>query len=560
MLTNLHVKNFAIIDEADLDFGKGFNVLSGETGAGKSLLIGSITAALGGKMNKDMMGAYADFALAEITFETQSENVKRILEKNDLIFDDGQVVISRRITSAGRSVSRINGESVSAAVLKEVAAELIDIHGQHEHQSLLYKSGQRNILDSSSEDILDALNKVKLAYSEFRKAEKTLNEELNRDRRTPEEMHLLFHEANEIEMAELVVGEDVTLEERYKSLSNSDKILEELSRVKQSLSGNVDVSDAVDQAVRDLSKISDMDAGIAECENDLSMISEQLSDVNVKLGVLAEKYSGTEEEYAEVSERLNLINRFKSRYGNTIEEILAYAENVRNYEMKMFDFDKYIESLRSQVEEKEKALEAANKDLSTARRVAAEDLEKKINEALCDLNFEHAQFEIRFEKLDRHTEYGDEEIEFYLSANLGEPLKKLAQCASGGELSRVMLAIKSAAASAGGTESLIFDEIDTGISGRTAQKVAEKIALISKDHQVICITHLPQLAAMADKHYLISKKEQNGRTRTDINPLSREEMTEELARMLSGAELTDSVRENAREMKELADKVKAKLS
>ncbi len=560
MLTNLHVKNFAIIDEADISFDGGFNVLTGETGAGKSLLIGSVNAALGGKFTKEMAGSYGDFALAEITFETKSDKVKEIFEANDLSFDDGEIVISRKVTSAGKSVSRINGETVSAKILKEVAQELIDLHGQHEHQSLLYKDGQRNIIDAFSAENEKALENVRIAYGQWRKALGILSETENSGRRSDHEIDLLTYEADEIRKAELRPGEDETLEERYRVLSSSDRILEETEAASAALSGGMgNVSDMVSRAAGELRRASALDKEIAECENSLDLIAEEISDVVYKLRSISEKYSGTEEEFGEVSERLDLINKFKSRYGKSIEEILAYAESAEEAVAKNSDLDGYIEKLRKDLSEKEAELKAACDVLRKARRKAAEALTGKINDALLELNFEHPAFEIHFEETGKYSEYGDEDVVFYFSANLGEDVKPLGKCASGGELSRVMLAIKSASAASFGTETLVFDEIDTGISGRTAQKAAEKMALISSERQVICITHLPQIAAMADCHYRIEKHEEGGRTRTEIVKLGIEEMTEELSRMLSGAEITESVMNNASEMKELAENIKKEL-
>ena len=558
MLLSLHVKNFAIIDEIRVDLEKGFNVLSGETGAGKSILIGSLNAALGGKMTKEMIGSYADYALVELEFESDSPEIKRIFEENELIYEDGFVVISRRLSAGGRSVCRINGETVSATVLSKLASVLIDIHGQHDHQSLLHVSGQRRVLDRYSDDCRNALAEVSKAYHAYKAAADRLADAENKGRRSQRELELLEYEAEEIESAKLKIGEDENLEERFRVLSNTEKILEELNLALENLEDDSSsATGGIDMAGRCLGKISGLDSGIDSLSERMGVLSEELSDICSELRDYADNLSGSEEEFSEVSERLDLINRMKAKYGNTVEEINAYAVSCRKTLDEYSDFDSFIEGLKKESAEKEQALKKADEVLDKARRTAAGKLQKRISEALSELNFEHATFEITFNELGRYTEYGEREPEFLLAANLGEPLRKLGQVASGGELSRIMLAIKSAVAAENDIDALVFDEIDTGISGRTAQKVAEKIALIASRHQVICITHLPQLAAMADCHFLIEKEQEDGRTRTKIEKLDASGMQRELARMLGGAEITENVLASAKEMKELADKVKS---
>ena len=556
MLISLHVKNFAIIDEIWLDLGPGFNVLSGETGAGKSILIGSLNAALGGKISKEQMGSYADYALVELSFESDDPAIKEIFERNDLIYEDGLVTISRRIGN-GRSICRINGETVSAAVLKEMADALIDIHGQHEHQSLLYKEGQRHILDNYSSECLTALSAVREAYGEYRNAKNVLEEAEGSGRKSERELELLSYEAEEIKNARLKDGEDVFLEERFRVLSNTERILEEMKEASEALStGNESAEDMLDAAGRALGKVSSYDETISSYSDRLALISEQLSDLAGEIRDYADGLSESGQEFAEVSERLDVINRLKAKYGRTTEEINAYAEDCERQLSEYADYDSYISRLKKELSAKEEKLKNADEKLKKAREKAAALLSGKIEEALKELNFENARFEIRVSETGRYGENGSTEPEFYLSANLGEPLKKLSNVISGGELSRIMLAIKSVAADDNSVGTLVFDEIDTGISGRTAQKVAEKIALLSASHQVICITHLPQLAAMADSHFLIRKQQSDGHTKTGIEKLEGDRVTDELSRMLGGAEITDAVRASAAEMKQLADEKK----
>ncbi len=560
MLVSLHVKNFAIIDEIWLDLGKGFNVLSGETGAGKSILIGSLNAALGGKMPKDMIGSYSDYALVELEFQSDNPEIRKLFDENSLEYEDGYVTISRRISSAGRGVCRINGETVSAALLTKIASILIDIHGQHEHQSLLHTTGQRKVLDGFTEEARSALSETSQAFRAYKSAADALNEAESKGRKTNRELELLQYEAEEIENARLKSGEDSTLEERFRLLANTEKILEETADAEEALDGaSSSAANSIDAALKSLSRISEYNSGINALSERLGILSEELSDITSELRDIAESVSGSEEEFAETGERLDLINRLKAKYGNSIEEINSYAEDCRRQLDEYSDFDSYIAKLRTDVNLKEQKLKKADDKLEKARKKAAEALQNKIMTALSELNFQNARFEIRLEPIGKFSEYGSSEVVFYLSANLGEPLRKLGEVASGGELSRIMLAIKSAIASKNEIDALVFDEIDTGISGRTAQKVAEKIATISSEHQVICITHLPQIAAMADNHFLIEKHQKDGKTRTTMSKLDNEGIINELARMLGGAEITDNVLASANEMKELADKIKSDL-
>ncbi|MGN0165579.1 MAG: DNA repair protein RecN [Lachnospiraceae bacterium] len=557
MLVSIHVKNFAIIDEVMLDFGEGFNVLTGETGAGKSILIGSLLVALGGKVSKEMLGSRADYALVELIFESDSPELKKLFEDNDLVYEE-QTVISRRISLNGRSVCRINGETVSASVLKDIASLLIDIHGQHEHQSLLYKSAQRKIVDSFSAEATWLCGEVKKAYGAYRQAADKLHTAETGGRLSQRELDLVQYELDEITGARLIKDEEDNLTERFKVLSNTDKITEALSTVSSHLSeGNTCASDLLDDALRALGKVSSVDERLAGYFDELNLISDQLGSLSAEIKDYAESISGTEEELAEVSARLDVINHLKSKYGNTYEDIMAYAADCEKKLSDYTDYDLFLEKQRTDVREKEQVLNGLCSKLTKQRERTAKELSVSISEALKELNFEHAVFEIRLIPVEGYSEAGAEEIEFYVSTNLGEPVKKLAQCASGGELSRIMLAIKSCLAQTNQIDSLVFDEIDVGISGRTAQKVSEKMAYIGSEHQVICITHLPQIAAMADTHFLIEKKQNEGKTTTEIRALEHDEMATELARMLGGTTITENVIASAREMKALADGWKA---
>lgn len=553
MLVSLYVKNFAIIDEVMLDFCNGFNVLTGETGAGKSILIGSLMAALGGKMSKDMLGSRGDYAQIELVFESDTPELRSLFEENDLIFEE-QTVISRRIALNGRSVCRINGETVSASVLKEISGLLIDIHGQHEHQSLLYKSGQRKIVDAYSKNAQNLAAEVRVEYLEYKRLKDAYEEASGSGRLGERELDLLRYELEEIENAKLVIGEDEELEERFKILSNADKISEALGTCSNALcDDNGSAADKVDMALKALGRVSVMDKELADYFDELNLIAERMSDLNYRIKDYLDEASSSGEELSEVSRRLDLVNHLKNKYGNSIEKVLDYMEECRRKLDEYSDYDSTLTIRKKELDKKYQELLVCAEKLTKEREKAAKKLSENVTEALKELNFQYGQLEIRLLPLEEPGENGAEELEFYISTNLGEPLKKLSQVASGGELSRIMLAIKSCMAIGNGEMSLVFDEIDTGISGRTAQKVSEKMAYISAGNQVICITHLPQIAAMADRHFLIEKEQSEGKTTTGITVLDKDGMCMELARMLGGATITEGIVASASEMKALAD-------
>ena len=554
MLSELHVKNFAILDEVSVEFGKGLNVLTGETGAGKSLLLGSVNAALGGKVSKDFLGSNGDYALAELLFDNDA-CVRDLLEKYELPESD-MLVISRRITDTGRSVSRINGETVNASIVKEIASRLFDVHGQHDHQTLLYPAKQLALLDRyAGAEALEETAAVRALARDYRAAKKELSDASEHGAARARELSMAQYEYDEIMAARLVAGEDDLLEERFRVLSNREKLTEACAEADSVLSTDAtSVTTGIGRALRKLSKASSLDPKLEAIYEDLRLAEEQVGDIAARLSDYLSEITGTEAELNEVGERLDVINRLKSKYGRTIEAILAYAEEAERTIAKLSDFDGYVAALTEKVKKSEQALRTEAAKLTAIRKKAADELSAKVRASLSELNFLNSEFTVEFRELEEPGETGAEEAEFMISANPGEPLRPLAKIASGGELSRVMLALKTASSGKDEIETVFFDEIDAGISGRTAQKVAEKLATIAQTKQVICITHLPQIAAMADCHFEISKSAENGKTRTTLQKLTEDEVPRELARMLGGAEITDSVMANAREMRELARK------
>lgn len=552
MLQNLHVKNLALINETEVEFKDGLNILSGETGAGKSIIIGSINLALGEKVQKEMLRDNADTALVELVFYVENPATLEAVRALGIEVEDETIILSRKIT-AGRAIARINGEAVSASKMKEAAALLIDIHGQHEHQSLLSKRKHLEILDLFAKDLLrEQKQKLSVCYREYRKLLEELEQSDSDTEERARELSFLEYEVKEIEDANLTQGEDVELEEQFRKYANGKKILDAI-HVVQAATAEEDesASERISRAVRELAGVSGYDKRVEELENQLTEIDNLLGDFNREVASYLSEEEFDNETYFEIEKRLDFINHLKSKYGNSIEQILeAYNDKCERIAV-LKDYDEYLNQLLSKINHKKQELTQLSDEVSAIRQKESAVLTKAISQALMDLNFLDVRFTMEFRKID-FTENGTDEVEFMISTNPGEPLKPLGKVASGGELSRIMLAIKTVLAENDHIETLIFDEIDSGISGRTAQMVSEKMNELGRSHQIICITHLPQIAAMADTHFLIEKSVENDTTVSHIHELSDEESVQELARMLGGVEITDKVVENAREMKKMA--------
>lgn len=552
MLQNLHVKNLALIKETEVEFKEGLNILSGETGAGKSIIIGSINLALGEKVQKEMLRDSAESALVELIFSVEDEATRNALGALEIEMEDDTVILSRKITG-GRAIGRINGEAVSASKMREVAALLIDIHGQHEHQSLLSKRKHLEILDLFAREALSGYKeKLSACFREYRKLLEELEHSDSDTEERARELSFLEFEVNEIEDANLSVGEDETLEEQFRKYSNGKKILDAISAAYAATSEDDEsASERVSRALRELGSVSQYDKRVEEIEQQLIEIDNLLSDFNREAAAYLSEEEFDDETYYEIEKRLDLINHLKSKYGNSIEDILkAYEDKCKRVAV-LKDYDEYLNQLLNKINKKKKELREISDQVSEIRKDQSIKLTDAIKDALMDLNFLEVRFTMEFRDID-FTENGTDEVEFMISTNPGEPLKPLGKVASGGELSRIMLAIKTVLAENDHIETLIFDEIDSGISGRTAQMVSEKMNELGRSHQIICITHLPQIAAMADEHFLIEKSVENETTVSRIHELSEEESVQELARMLGGVEITDTVLENAREMKKMA--------
>lgn len=552
MLLDLHVKNLALIEKVDVEFGEGLNILTGETGAGKSILIGSVNLALGGKASKEMIRKGESYAYIEMVFSVTDRNKLEALKEAEVYPDeDGVIIISKKIMP-NRSVGKVNDETVTAVRLKQITSLLIDIHGQHEHQSLLNKSKHLEILDDYAKGKTQLLKQnIADTYHEYLGLKKKLDQlSTDQDGRLREADFLRF-EIDEIEDAQLAEGEEERLAEEYRRIANSQKIVKGLSAANDAVN-----SDAVSRAIKEIKEITEFDDALKAIYDQLYDVDAILSDINHEISGYMEGLTFDEEEISQVEERLDIIRNLQAKYGGTVSSVKKQLEEKKLRLEELENYDEIRHKTENNLQQTTNLLARLCENLSEVRRQSSIELVKKIKEGLADLNFIDVAFSMEFSRLDHYSAGGYDQAEFVISTNPGEPMRPLGMVASGGELSRIMLAIKTVLADSDDIETLIFDEIDTGISGRTAQKVSEKLAYIAKSHQVICITHLPQIAAMADSHFEIAKAAFDGRTTTVIERLTGSQVVTELARLLGGAKITDAVLKNAREMKELADSTK----
>ena len=552
MLENLHVKNLALIEEEDITFLDGLHILSGETGAGKSIILGALGLALGGKVSKDMLRDPGKEALVEAVFRITRDSQRKQLAELGIEPYDDEVILSRKITES-RSVAKINGEMVPAIKMKEVGDIFLDIHGQNDHQSLLHKKKHLEMLDEYAKNEVGPLKeRMQTAYKTYAAKQQEWKEANQLDGDREREISFLEYEIKEITEANLEIGEDACFENQYRRLSNSKRIMEALSEAYQQTSGSDGASEQVGRAVKRLHQILSYDEALEPMFESLNDIDSLLSDFNRDLSQYMAEAEFDEEMFAQIDGRLNEINRLKDKYGATIEDILAAKQEKEDRLEKLMHHEAYLAKLTQALNDAKKEAEDAAFALSGMRKRYAKELSGKVEEALMDLNFLDVHFSMEFLQTDHIGADGYDDAQFMIRTNPGEPIRPLKDIASGGEMSRIMLAIKTVLAEHDDIDTLIFDEIDAGISGRTAQAVSEKLHLVAKEHQVICITHLPQIAAMADHHYLIQKDVVGNETISSIEALSYHDSIKELARMLGGTTITQTVLDNAKEMKDLA--------
>ncbi len=549
MLDTLRVKNLALIEEEEIFFQDGLNILTGETGAGKSIILGALSMAMGSKVEKNMLRDGKQEAYAEAVFRVDDKALEEKLAAMDIEVYDKEVILSRKI-SMQRSVAKINGESVPAKKLKEAGALLLDIYGQQEHVSLLRKNSHLALLDEYAKDVLSKKKqKLSDAYKAYRQIASELEGLVTDETEREKELLFLRHEEQEIESARLVEGEDEECEEEYRRLSYSQKIMAGVQQAYQALNEG-GAADAIGRALREISSVSEYDHALEEMESSLADVDSLLSDLLRDLTSYSEQSVYDGERFAQLEERLNLINHLKDKYGSTISKIQTALEDRRKRIEELEDYDRYYAQLKERKEKAEKELLLYSQEVSSLRKDAAKKLCEEVKRELSDLNFLDVSFAMEFARTKEYTANGIDDAYFVIAMNPGSKPAPLQDIASGGELSRIMLAMKTVLARGDAIDTLIFDEIDAGISGRTAQAVAEKLKRVSLDHQVICITHLPQIAAQADAHFRIEKHLESDATISSIHPLDEEGAVEELARMLGGAEITEAVLLNARELRQ----------
>ncbi len=562
MLRELHIKNVAVIEEIRMEFGDGFNVLTGETGAGKSILIDSINMALGSRANHDLVRFGCDYAQVDLCFESNSSALIDKLSDLGLDVEEDLITISRRLASDGKSVCRINGGIVPAATVREIAPYLLDIHGQSDNQSLLSAKNHLKYLDEYGE-----LKSELDMYTQEYKKMKTILKELNLLSIDEEEksrrLDMLNYQINEIYAAGLKIGEDDLLIEERERLCNMENIIQGAGTAYAALYGGESGTtfDLLKTAQRALSDICRFDSKISESFDRLEGIIAETEDIAGDIGSCLSKTDFSMAELDRIEERLDLINNLKRKYGSTIEEILDFAQSAEQQATLIEKSDEHLESLKKEYAKQLSKVAVLAETLSQMRSSAAKQLEAQITDELVALDMPKVRFaiDILSNSGDEETSYtstGKDIAEFLISTNPGEGLKPMTKIASGGELSRIMLAIKSVLSQTDSVDTMIFDEIDTGVSGRAAQKIAHKISSLASNRQVFCITHLAQIASMADSHYLIEKSTEGEHAVTSVTHLTDSSRVEELARIIGGVTVTDLTRKSAREMLEMAKSAK----
>lgn len=552
MLDRLMVKDLALIEKSVVEFGPGLNILTGETGAGKSILLGSIQLALGQKANKDMIRHGSEQALIELSFSLGEEKEAALKElEEDLEIEEGSLIIRRKI-SEKKSENRVNDLSVTLAKLREISGELLDLHGQHEHHSLLKEGAHLAILDSfMARRGGRILSEVKEAYENYREKKKKLEAYSLPEEERKRELDFLQFELEELSSANLKPGEEEQLSKDYAVYENRDRLKSLLLRVQEELADrdfhgpvkNLEEAVTFDESLKNvLDTAYELEAVGEDC---LRAVEHYLDHSEMD-----------EEKFFLLGERLDTIRSLMMKYGGTEEKALEALSKKEERLRFLTDYEKEKALMEEALARSEEELREKAERLSLERQKTAKELEERIQQEMQELGFLDTRFTFRFEKKKEISEKGFDEVESYVSLNPGEPLRPLREVGSGGELSRIMLSIKTVLADTDAVPTLIFDEIDTGISGRTAEKVGEKLEKIAKSHQVILITHLPQIAAKADRHFLIEKNVQEGKTKTEIHALNEEASVKELARLLGGEELTEAALQNARSLKAKAKEKK----
>ncbi len=537
MVTTLHIKNVGIIDDLSIDLNNGFNVLTGETGAGKTLIIGSLAILAGGRFSKEMIRNGEEFSYVEANFYCP----------NNEVAVDGNIIVSREIHLNGRNSCKINGRLITVNELKEFMSKIIDIHGQHDSQLILNPMQHIIYLDKFigkelNESVCEYIKKLE----EYNKLKQELKNTYGEDQEKERRLDLLRYQYNEIEQAKLKQNEEEELQNKHKMMQNAEKLKDNLFEIDTNLNENAII--AISNSIRSLEKIQDCGKEYSEKLSILKNSYYDIQELARDLSYMREEVDFDENERNQIENRLDLIFSLKRKYGNTITEILEFRNKIENEINKIENLDEYHNKIKIQIKNLEQELFKIANQMSNVRTKYAETLSKKINQELKDLEMPNAKFEIKINKTERFCENGIDEVEFMICTNIGEGLKPLTKIASGGEMARIMLAIKNVLADVDEVSTLVFDEIDTGISGKASKAVAEKMKSIAELHQVICITHLPSIAARGDYNYYISKQTKENKTYTSIKLLNEDETIEEIARISSG-EVTEIAKAHAKELR-----------
>lgn len=524
MINTLHIKNIGIIDDLTLNLNEGFNVLTGETGAGKTLIIGSLQILTGGRFSKEMIRTGEKNSFVEMSISVENSE-----------YEDNTIIVSREININGRNTCKINGRLVTVTELKEFMKKIIDIHGQNENQSVLDLTTHIELLDEYSKEGIKVLKmNYKNAYEKYQQLKTELNKNYGDDKEKQRTLDLLNYQVNEIEDAKLKIGEEEELEEKRKLILSSEKISSNLCEAENQISNST--IDSLNIAIKSLEKIEEYNDKYATILSRLRTSYYEIEEASRDISCLNEDIYFDEEEQNQIEERLELINSLKRKYGNNIKEILDYKEQINNQIFEIKNLEDYIQNLKKQKKEIEEVMYDISLKMHEIRLKFAKELSKKINNELVDLEMKNAKFSIKveFNNENSFNSNGLDEVEFLISTNFGEEAKSLIKIASGGEMSRIMLAIKTVLADEDKIPIIIFDEIDTGISGVAANSTGEKMKIISKKHQVICVTHLASIAAQGDYNYFVYKEIDGDKTKTKVKQLNEDETIKEIARISSG--------------------------
>lgn len=560
MLTNIHIENYALIDCLDIDINEGLNIITGETGAGKSVILGAVNTALGAKVNSDVIRAGKEYSFISVSFHIDDiAKLQAVTEPDSIDLSDGDIIIWRKILP-NRSVFKINGVTVSASQVRSLSSMIIDIHSQRDNLLLLKSENQLKLVDSfGDEELNNLLERQKKLFEEYTECNSKI-ESIGDDAGLRErEISLLEYEIKEIDEASLSAEEDTELEEKFSKLSYLEKIRRGVAESLQFLeSGDYNSIDLLGKAIKSLGDAVNHDRELVQIYDSLRDAENILLDVGGELYSYIGNNEIDEEEFSRISDRIDLYNSLKRKYNGNVKDILAVLEDKKERLDTLLNSDEYITKLKKRIDGLISEMNHVCQLIHDRRIEIAENVQTSIMSEMRDLNFNNVKFLIEVKKNNSFSYNGFDDVEFLISLNSGEDVKPLKNIASGGEISRIMLAIKSVIAERDITETMVFDEIDTGISSRTAQCVAEKMHNISKSHQIICITHLPQIAAMADTHFYVYKEVSDKKTITDMKKLDEEARINELARFLGGSKITENVKENAKEMKQLADDYKSR--